>query len=206
MTVRERIALIRKRQKSIGVLLLIAAVVLSTVIYLAFRSARNNNQSAMNHSEQPVSAVLLANTEVIVPGRDFYLGVRFRIAPEWHIYSKNPGDAGLPTTLELKLPSGFAAGPVLYPTPVRFNQPGDIVGYGYKKEVMLLVRVSPPPDLPLGQDITLQIHARWLSCREICILGEQHLERQLPVSLEARIPRDELFRKWMKQIPLDRSQ
>ena len=35
----------------------------------------------------------------------------------WHTYWQNPGDSGLPTTLEWKLPAGVEAGPIEWPAP-----------------------------------------------------------------------------------------
>src|SRR5271168_3908009 len=85
-----------------------------------------------------VQAELLANVSEIQPGKPFWLGVHFVIDPSWHIYWKNPGDAGLPTRVKLTLPDGFTAGPLQFPTPSRFEQPGGIVIYGYENSVTLL--------------------------------------------------------------------
>ena len=40
--------------------------------------------------------------ELLVPGKDLYIGdwndagIYFKLEPGWHVYWKNPGDAGLP--------------------------------------------------------------------------------------------------------------
>src|ERR1700722_3147986 len=79
-----------------------------------------------------VQAELLANTSAIQPGKPFWLGVRLTIDPGWHVYWKNPGDAGLATRVKFTLPNGFSAGPLQFPTPHRFDQPGNIVAFGYE--------------------------------------------------------------------------
>jgi len=182
-------------------ILLIAAAAVCLGGYIASGRWRNAQKANPAQSGPQVTAELIAGTDAIVPGQEFLVGVHFRIAPGWHIYHKDPGDAGLPTSVELNLPSGFVVGQVLYPKPVQFKQPGDIVGYGYKDEVMLLVPVLPPPDLTPGQNITLQANAQWLACLEICILGEQQSEQVLPVASNAKNFRKELFEKWMQQVP-----
>src|SRR5687768_7951944 len=87
-----------------------------------------------------VKAKLLADVSAVKPGEAFTVGLRLSIEPGWHVYWTNPGDSGAPTSVKLKLPAGFKAGPVQYPVPIRFNQPGDVLGYGYEDELMLTVR------------------------------------------------------------------
>ena len=90
-----------------------------------------------------VQAELFADVSAIQPGKPFWLGVHITIDPGWHVYWKNPGDAGLPTSATLSLPDGFTAGPLEFPTPSRFEQPGDIVVFGYENSVMLLTQSDP---------------------------------------------------------------
>jgi thiol:disulfide interchange protein DsbD len=56
-----------------------------------------------------VSASLIAETEGILPDQPLHIALRQKIRPGWHTYWQNPGDAGLPTTIERTLPPGFAA-------------------------------------------------------------------------------------------------
>jgi DsbC/DsbD-like thiol-disulfide interchange protein len=89
-------------------------------------------QSIRADVAQPCHARLIASTASPVAGRPFYLGVLFTIDPNWHIYWKNAGDAGIPTRIRWKLPPGFSAGPIEFPTPRRFDLPGNIADFGYK--------------------------------------------------------------------------
>ena len=43
-----------------------------------------------------VQAELLSDVSAIQPGKPFWLGVHLTVDPGWHVYWKNPGDAGLP--------------------------------------------------------------------------------------------------------------
>src|SRR5271170_1748892 len=87
-----------------------------------------------------VKTELFADVSAIQPGKPFWLGVRLSIDPGWHIYWKNAGDAGLPTRVKFTLPDGFSAGPLQFPTPHRFDQPGNIVAFGYEDSVLLLTQ------------------------------------------------------------------
>src|SRR2546423_1835502 len=84
-----------------------------------------------------VKAELLADTDAIVPGKAFAVGVVFTIAPGWHVYWKNPGDSGLATRVEIVTPPGFSVSQVEYPVPTKFVQPGDLVAYGYADKLMM---------------------------------------------------------------------
>jgi thiol:disulfide interchange protein DsbD len=161
---------------------------------------RDDGKASEENIEDLVKVELMADTDAIVPGREFLLGARFTIAPGWYIYHKNPGDAGLPTTVDFKLPDGFMATPVMYPDPYRFKQPGDILGFGYKKEVMLLIRVYTPVNPAASGKVDFAAHAEWLACKDKCIMGEKQLALSLPVAAQAHASQKELFGNWMDRI------
>src|SRR5579864_3194617 len=83
-----------------------------------------------------VAVSLIAETRGMVPGRSFHLALRQQIEPGWHTYWVNPGDAGLPTTIDWKLPRDFKAGSIQWPQPKRLAYDG-VVDYGYENEVLL---------------------------------------------------------------------
>ena len=67
-----------------------------------------------------VRAELVAHApEGVVAGKPVWLGLKIEHQPHWHTYWKNPGDSGLPTTLEWQLPAGVSAGEIAWPTPKR---------------------------------------------------------------------------------------
>ena len=68
-----------------------------------------------------VMASLVAETQNLVPGQPLRLALRQQIEPGWHTYWSNPGESGAPTTLDWKLPDGFKAGSIAWPT--RFRRP-----------------------------------------------------------------------------------
>lgn len=126
---------------------------------------------------------LLPSTTAIAPGRPFFVGTRFRIAPGWHIYAEDPGETGLPTRVTLRLPEGYVAGPTRYPPPRRFVSSGPITSYGYEDQVVLFHRVDPPA-APAGSG-KLMAQARWLACKDSCIPGRADLDVTLPLASPA---------------------
>ena len=170
---------------------------LSVLIFNGLRT-----DSACSGSE-PVRAELLADVKAICPGQSFHLGVRLKIQPECHIYWINAGDAGLPTEVKFTVPKDFKVGPLQYPLPIRFLQPGDIVGYGYSDEVLLIAQVQPPRDLAIGSKASLTAVVSWLVCKKQCIPGSVKLEISLPMAEKTDLDNAKLFQSWSKQLPLD---
>src|SRR3954454_15323756 len=64
-----------------------------------------------------VTAELVAEQQALVPGQTTTVALRLAIEPGWHTYWRNPGESGLPTTLEWRLPPGYAAGSIAWPAP-----------------------------------------------------------------------------------------
>jgi thiol:disulfide interchange protein len=128
-----------------------------------------------------VKAELVAEAASLAPATTLWVGLHLRIKPGWHIYWRNPGDSGLPTTIEWSLPPGFTAGDILWPVPERFVQ-GGIGNYGYAGSANLLVPISVPRELVTGGTAVLAAEASWLACADICIPGGAKLSLSLPVA------------------------
>ncbi|RZL01366.1 MAG: thiol:disulfide interchange protein [Rubrivivax sp.] len=127
-----------------------------------------------------VRAELVSSVTAVRPGEQITVGLHQRIAPHWHTYWINPGDSGLPTTLEWHLPAGAVAGEIQWPAPHRFTQ-GPVTNHGYEDEVTLLSSIQVPSDAKPGTPLAIQAKAKWLVCREVCIPQEADLVLSLPV-------------------------
>src|SRR5271167_1414229 len=69
-----------------------------------------------------VNVTMVADTSAVEAGKSFRVAIVVTPEAGWHVYWKNPGDAGLPTKVKWTLPEGFAAGPLMYPIPVKIVQ------------------------------------------------------------------------------------
>lgn len=134
---------------------------------------------------QHTEAALISEVAAIAPGQPFTVALRMRMDPHWHTYWKNPGDSGLPTSIDWTLPPGFSAGPIQWPAPQRIELEG-LVSYGYEGEAWLLVDITPPASLRPGTRAVLRARVDWLECKEICMPGTAELELSLPVARETR--------------------
>src|SRR5271154_7629986 len=108
-----------------------------------------NAAPAQSQGVRHVAVSLVAETRSIVPGQPFHLALRQQIEPGWHTYWSNPGDSGLPTTIDWTLPQNFKAGSIVWPIPERFMIV-QVVDYGYRDEVLLAVEIDTPADLQPG--------------------------------------------------------
>jgi DsbC/DsbD-like thiol-disulfide interchange protein len=151
-------------------------------------------------ADELVRGELVSDASAIVPGKAFRLGVHLNILPDWHVYWKHPGETGMPTTVRLELPDGFVAGEVQYPVPRRFVQPGDIAGFGYADETMLLIDVTAPAQLQ-AERINITATVSFLVCEKVCIPGKLELEIELPAGASDEPRHDEVFSEWTPRIP-----
>ena len=127
-----------------------------------------------------VEARLLAEFNAITPGEVLPIALHQKISDGWHIYWKNPGDSGEPTSMIWDLPKGFSSGEILWPAPHQIPL-GPLVNFGYEGEVTLLTSILVPEVLQ-GDKVTLTTHANWLACKDICVPESVDLSLTLPVS------------------------
>lgn len=117
------------------------------------------------------TATLLSDTDAVQAGVPLHLGLRLQLAPGWHTYWKNPGDAGIPPELALSIPG---ASGIAWPAPERLPE-GPVTTYGYTGAVLLPMAVTPGPD---GLDVTAT--ASWLACERVCVPEEGTFHLRLP--------------------------
>ena len=136
-------------------------------------------QGATVRTDQ-VRAELLAHApEGVAPGKTVWLGLLIDHQPHWHTYWKNPGDSGLPTRLEWRLPARLAAGEIDWPRPHRMPV-GPLVNYGFEGKLLLPVPVTVTA-APLGANVEIGLRADWLVCKEVCIPESGEFRLKLPV-------------------------
>jgi len=141
-----------------------------------------------------VEAELVSATDSLVPGQSTWLAIRLKADDEWHTYWENPGDTGLPTSVDWVLPTGVSVSSLHWPFPSRHND-GGLISYVYDGEVFLLARLQTPADFSAEQ-ATLKAEVSWLACKQACVPGSATLELTLPVAESSRPT------KWKPEIEL----
>ncbi len=142
------------------------------------------------------TVTLISDTDTVQAGTPYHVGLRFRLAPGWHTYGRNPGDAGVPAELNWTLPAGTSIGDIAWPTPKRLAE-GTLMTYAYTGEVLLAQTVSGPGNGPGS----LRLHASWLVCNDICVPEEADFNLDLAAGTPAASAEATLFTLAARALP-----
>jgi thiol:disulfide interchange protein len=178
----------------------LASRVATYLVALSVLALASQSPAQVYQGKELVKVELLADTNAIVPGKSFTIGLLLRMAPGWHTYWAFSGDAGLPTELKWKLPSGWKVGVIQWPIPLKTIDPGDIETYGYENEVLLMQEITPPQKLD-NSGVKLSAEANWLVCEKICIPGSATPQLELPVSTKSQPANSEIFARYRHLLP-----
>ena len=130
---------------------------------------------------EQVRAELLAHApDGVGPGKPLWLGLQIEHQPHWHTYWKNPGDSGLPTTLQWTLPPGVTAAAIDWPAPVRLPI-GPLINHGYEGTLLLPVAVTVPAGFNADR-LDIKLRADWLVCKTECIPQSGEFSLSLPTT------------------------
>jgi DsbC/DsbD-like thiol-disulfide interchange protein len=138
-------------------------------------------QAGLDDEPEPARPSLIAESEGLVAGATNRVAVRFELDEGWHVYWRGQNATGFAATIELDLPEGWEAGPIVWPAPHRHVLAGGILDYIYENDqAVFVVPVTIPADAPTGP-VRLNADLEWLVCREACIPG------WATVSLDTRV-------------------
>jgi len=152
-----------------------------------------------------IQAGLVSEYQTIAPGESFTVALALIPDEHWHLYWSNPGDAGLPPSVDWILPEGFSAGAIQWPYPERITVP-PLTSFGYHEALILPVTITAPNDIAPGTTIDIRAKASWLVCKEDCYPGKAELSLHLPVttaSPRSSTPWQEAIEQSRKKIPRD---
>ena len=127
-----------------------------------------------------VEAELVTEKLAAQPGKATTVGLKLRMADQWHTYWKNPGDSGLPTRIQWVLPEGWKAGEIQWPYPHHLPV-GPLMNYGYEDEVVLLSEITPAANTRPGT-YPIKANAEWLVCKDVCIPEKGELDLSVKVA------------------------
>ena len=115
------------------------------------------------------------------PDQWLILACTLSVPDGWHIYWKNPGASGIPTTIEVQAPTGFTVNPAVFPRPLLINTPAGMT-YGYKGEVTLLQPIRTPVSWKdPGRSPEFTVAGDWFVCnKRQCFIGNAEQRITLP--------------------------
>lgn len=145
---------------------------------------------------------LVARENAAVSGKPVDVAIVLESEPGWHTYWRNPGDAGMTTSVAWTLPKGWTASELQWPAP-RLFQEKDIATFGYAGKTMLLSTLQGEWTRP-GGSLSFTADVDFLECREICLPGSQKVTLDLPVKhLGAAATNASAFVEARSRLPAD---
>ena len=91
--------------------------------------------------EDMVVVKFLYSTEKLIENKSLQVGLEFKLEPEWKIYWKNPGDAGLPPEINFSQSQNIYSYEVQWPLPTRIKETEDLISNVYLNKVVLPIKL-----------------------------------------------------------------
>ena len=107
---------------------------------------------------------------------NLYLGLEYQLQKGWKTYWHSPGAGGFPQTLEWKNSTNISSLEILWPQPISFDILG-LKSIGYENEVIFPLKIKLED---INQPSFFSFELNYLTCKDICIPGQAHLELMLP--------------------------
>src|SRR5438552_5623907 len=93
-------------------------------------------------------------------------GIAFELQPGWKTYWRTPGDSGVPPRFDFSKSDNVEAVTVLWPAPMKFDDGAGGFSLGYKKQVVLPLRIIAKNN---DKPVTLRAHISYAVCDKLCI-------------------------------------
>lgn len=132
-------------------------------------------------SDRPVEVELRSAARAVAPGDTIPVAIRLRPNSGWHTYWRHAGDVGSAPEVTWRLPDGFTAAPLRWPTPERIEAP-PLASYGYEREVHLLSAVHVPSSARVGSTARLEAALTVVVCELECVAGDVVVALAVPVA------------------------
>lgn len=111
-------------------------------------------------------AFIILNSFSLEKSRNIDAAVVIKLEKGWHIYWRNPGDSGIPTSFEFILPENISASEIKWTVPEIFEFDG-YASYGYEGLAVFPFSIYIPESFN-HNEITIGIKLKSLICRDVC--------------------------------------
>ena len=113
----------------------------------------------------------------LIAGGGNLAGFEIALSPGAITYWRDPGDAGLPPTLDFSGSDNVESVEPQFPAPKRIKEADGGEAFGYDGSVVFPLAVKPrDPTKPA----TLKLNADFAVCEKVCLPAKAHLELKLP--------------------------
>ena len=144
------------------------------LVFFQFNSAKALQSDWSNGKE--VKARIISPLTHNDNRSSFVIGLEYQLEDGWKTYWRSPGDGGFPQKINWDKSQNISNIEILWPTPSEF----EILGFqslGYQKHVTFPLKVLLKNK---NKDTFFSFDIDFLTCKNICIPGNAHLELFLP--------------------------
>lgn len=139
-------------------------------------------------SADHIKVRLVSDIQSLAPDTTFYVGLELQPDEHWHVYWQNPGDSGMPISINWTLPDNISAEKIIWPIPEKIPF-GDLTNYGYEGGVIVPVRMRSSGEIKNAlavKALTLEAKANWLVCKDACIPGSANFSLAISAGNEVK--------------------
>ena len=142
-------------------------------IYLCiFISINISYAQEYNVFKEDMVEVSFISSVTKVTEEKFYLGLEFKLEPGWKIYWRQPGDSGMPPTLDYKDSVNLKSIEFKWPFPIKEYEAANLLTNIYKGEVVIPLEVAVKDH---KNPLNLKAKLNFQVCKDICIPFETNL-------------------------------
>jgi suppressor for copper-sensitivity B len=189
----------RCRHDAARTLALALGLVLGALAFLPGRAALAQGDPAASawFATDQGKVRLIAAAPAVGEGDAVRLGLEFRLAPDWKIYWRSPGDAGMPPQLDWTGSQNLAGATIDWPAPRRFSAYGlETIGYEDAVVLPITARLDRP-----GAPLHLVAALNYLTCKDICIPYSTVLRLDLPAGAATGGGYADLIARYARLVP-----
>ena len=147
------------------------------------------------------SAKFVVDSYSLEKSRSIPIGILVELEKGWHLYWRNSGDTGMPTTVEFDLPEGITVSEIQWAVPKVFEFDG-LASFGYEKQVPLLTELIIPENYQ-SNSVSVTAKLKSLICKDVCIPFNTTISKE--IILMNNFPADDdvstLFAQTRKNLP-----
>ena len=134
------------------------------------------------NAQQTPSAIakIIVDSYSLEKSRLIPVGILIELEKDWHIYWRNSGDTGIPTSIEFDLPEGISISEIHWPVPKVFEYEG-LASYGYEKQVLLIAELNIPENFE-SNSVLISANVKSLICKDVCIPFNSNVSAEIKLT------------------------
>jgi suppressor for copper-sensitivity B len=137
-----------------------------------FLNINTSSSEEYNTLKMDMVEVSFISTLTKINKNNFYIGLEFNLKPDWKIYWRQPGDSGMPPTLDFSSSKNLKSFELQWPYPIKEWEAANILTNVYKNNVIIPIKLSV---IDVTKTLYLNTMLSFQVCKDICIPIETNL-------------------------------